>query len=62
MTDTTTILIDLGIGERGELRKQALLSLAEKDGHKWGGRPSIGRLIVQLADDEIERKGANDEN
>ena len=52
----TTILIDLGIGERGERRKQALLDLAQADGHEWGGRPSIGRLIVALADEQIERQ------
>jgi len=55
-TTTTTILIDLGIGERGERRKQALLDLAEREGHEWGGKPSIGRLIVAIADDEIERQ------
>ena len=57
MTETpTTILIDLGIGERGEQRKQALLDLAKRENHEWGGKPSIGRLIVAMADDEIERQ------
>ena len=52
----TTILIDPGQGDRGEQRKQALLDLAESKGHEWGGKPSIGRLIVALADAEIERQ------
>jgi len=52
----TTILIDLGIGIKGERRKQALLDLAERENHEWGGKPSIGRLIVAMADDEIERQ------
>jgi len=55
----TTILIDLGVGERGEQRKQALLALAEAKGHEWGGRPSIGKLIVALADSELKKEKEN---
>lgn len=45
--------VHLGKGEEGERRKLALEHLAAREGHLWGGEPSIGRWLVALADQEI---------
>ncbi len=53
---TNKILIDLGQGERGEQRRAALEEMAMEYGYEWGGNPSIGRLVVALADRYKESK------
>ena len=45
--------IDLGKGERGEQRRAALEEMAQERGLTWNNKPSIGRLIVALADEQI---------
>lgn len=51
----TVITIDLGTGERGELRKQALEAQAALAGHTWNGKPSIGRWMTAMADEWLEK-------
>jgi hypothetical protein len=46
--------VHLGTGEQGIERRLALQSLAGQAGCWWGGQPSIGRWLVELADQEIE--------
>lgn len=58
--DDTKILIYLGSGEKGTQRKGALEQLAADHGFFWGNEPSIGRLIVALADGEMEVRRAMD--
>lgn len=45
-----TISPYLGKGERGARRKAALKKLAGDAGHRFDGRPSIGRWLCALAD------------
>mgnify|MGYP001278166496 CR=1 FL=1 len=45
--------IHLGTGVEGEFRRQALEALAVEAGCEWGGKPSIGRYIVALADAKL---------
>lgn len=49
------ITVHLGIGEHGELRKQALLAMAALAGHTYDGNASIGRWLVAQADKWLER-------
>lgn len=49
----TQIRIDLGQGERGERRRIALEQIATERGFAWNNKPSIGRLIVAMADEQI---------
>lgn len=46
--------IHLGLDEQGQQRKEALEQIAAREGHFWGGKPSIGRWLVALADKELE--------
>lgn len=61
------ITVHLGIGEQGELRKQALLAMAALAGHTYDGNASIGRWLVSQADNWLEKiyqqvqKGKNHE-
>lgn len=45
--------IHLGSGEQGRQRKAALEQIAANEGHVWGGKPSIGRWLVALADSKL---------
>jgi hypothetical protein len=45
--------VHLGKGREGEQRKLALEHIAAREGHLWGGEPSIGRWLVALAAREI---------
>lgn len=47
--------VHLGTGEIGVARRKALEAVAAEAGHFWGGKPSIGRWIVAVADEK--RKG-----
>lgn len=49
------ITIHLGTGAQGELRRQALETIAATQGHIWDGKPSIGRWLVAQADQWIEQ-------
>lgn len=49
--------IHLGTGEQGVARRRVLEGLAEEAGYTWGGKPSIGRWLVALADEEIKQNG-----
>lgn len=42
--------IHLGKDAEGQRRKEALERLAAQAGHFWGGKPSVGRWLVALAD------------
>lgn len=42
--------VHLGSGEEGEERKAALESMANHADCTWGGRPSIGRWLIAMAD------------
>lgn len=46
---------NLGVGEEGELRFQALQRIAEEAGFLIRGRPSVSRWLRSLADDRISR-------
>lgn len=48
--------IHLGSGEEGQRRRDALEAMAAAGGHFWGGKPSIGRWLVALADREQANK------
>jgi len=45
--------IHLGQGAEGQRRKEALEKIAALAGYTWGGKPSIGRWLVALADKEL---------
>lgn len=47
--------IHLGKGPKGEARENALRELAVQRGHVHDGRGSIGKLIVEIADQEINK-------
>lgn len=42
--------VHLGKGEEGQRRRDALEAMAAEAGHFWGGKPSIGRWLVAMAD------------
>lgn len=44
--------VHLGTGEQGKRRKIALEKKAAAAGFFWGGKPSIGRWLISLADAE----------
>lgn len=44
------ISVDLGKGEHGRKRLAALKRIAQEHGFTWGDGPSVGRLIVSIAD------------
>lgn len=45
--------VHLGKGEEGQRRREALETMAAAAGHFWGGKPSIGRWLVAMADKEL---------
>ena len=51
MPDTIRLNIHLGTGAKGLRRLQALRKEAAAQGFYWGGQPSVGRLVVALADE-----------
>jgi len=52
MSDTIRLSnIHLGTGAEGRRRLQALRAEAAAQGLYWGGQPSVGRLVVALADE-----------
>jgi len=51
MTKPITITHHLGTGEQGRTRKASLLKLAEMGKHIYNGKPSIGRMLVAMADE-----------
>jgi len=53
------ISIHLGDDERGAARKAALERLAQQFGVYWNGEPSIGRLIVEIAEGHIKLQEVN---
>lgn len=53
------ISIHLGDDEKGAARKAALERLAQQFGVYWNGEPSIGRLIVEIAEGHIKLQEAN---
>lgn len=52
--------VHLGTGPEGRRRRQALENLAADAGHFWGGKPSIGRWLVALADEHAEEEEMTD--
>lgn len=46
--------IHLGTGMQGAKRRKALESLAKEAGYTWGGKPSIGRWLVALAEEKTK--------
>lgn len=46
--------IHLGTGAQGAKRRKALESLAKEAGYTWGGKPSVGRWLVALADEKTK--------
>jgi len=54
------ISIHLGTDDQGQQRKAALEKLAEKYGLTWNDGPSIGKLVVSIADGKIELVEAKD--
>lgn len=53
--NTITITAHLGTGDEGRARKAALRKLAERGKHFYNGVPSVGRMLVAMAD-EAESK------
>ena len=51
--------IHLGSGAKGIARRKALEAMAIELGYVWGGRPSMGRMIIALADHKL-RLGVNE--
>ena len=55
-----SIRVHLGKGVRAQQRYMALKRIALRHQCIWNGLPSIGRLIVTLADEEIGRLAAEE--
>lgn len=49
------VRIHLGDLDQGERRRAALERMAARRGCLYKGKPSIGKLVILLADEEIER-------
>lgn len=47
--------VHLGTGKPGIDRRRALETLAAEAGHLWNGKPSVGRWLVALADEELSK-------
>ena len=55
MSDSAVIIsAHLGSGEQGRARKLMLEHLALQAGHVYNDRPSIGRWLVAMADEQLE--------
>lgn len=52
--------VHLGTGPEGRRRRLALEKLAAEAGHFWGGKPSVGRWLVALADEHAEEEEMTD--
>jgi len=53
MLKNIVISVHLGAGVQGEQRKIALEKIAEKFGYFFNNKPSIGKLMVAIADHQI---------
>lgn len=54
--------VHLGTGPEGRRRRQALEQLAAEAGHFWGGKPSIGRWLVAMADAQADEQREPSDN